>query len=348
MMKETKGLQDKVVVITGASSGIGRATALEFAEQGAKLVLAGRDNEALQETKQECEAIGAEAIPVKCDVTQEDQVERLATRAEEAYGHIDVWVNNAGVSLFAKFDEAPSEDYRQVIETDFFGYVYGARSAISRFKAQGHGTLINVDSIEGITPKPYNSAYTAAKHAVRALASSVRMELALDGHDNIHICTVMPASVDTPLFAHAANYTGQSIETSQHASAPAEVAQAIAKLALKPQRELMVGMAAKRSAFKYMFQPGSYERGTAHSFPAHHLGKEPVASGQGNLYDPTSPHTIHGSSTAREPARSRKSPAPWIAAAGVLIGLGSLATWLLWPGGKRADKMMKLVPIPHK
>jgi NAD(P)-dependent dehydrogenase (short-subunit alcohol dehydrogenase family) len=342
MLKE---LKDKVVVITGASSGIGRATALEFATEGAKLVLAGRDNEALKETKQECETSGAEALPVNCDVTQEDQVERLAARAEETYGHIDIWVNNAGVSLYAKFDEAPSEDYRQVIETDFFGYVYGARAAIKRFKAQGHGSLINVDSIEGITPKPYNSAYTAAKHAVRALASSIRMELALDGHKNIHVSTVMPASVDTPLFAHAANYTGQSLQAPQSATAPAEVAKAITKLAVKPQRELLIGMPAKRSAFKYMFQPASYERGTAQGFPARHLGEEPVSHGQGNLFDPTSPHTIHGGAPTREPNRRPLiAAAPWIAAAGVIVGLGSLATWLLWPGTNRTRKLTRLVP----
>jgi NAD(P)-dependent dehydrogenase (short-subunit alcohol dehydrogenase family) len=342
-----KDLRDKVVVITGASSGIGRATALEFGRQGAKVVIAARDGEALRETKQELDTAGAESLPVVCDVTKEDQVERLANRAEEAYGHIDVWVNNAAVTMFAKFDESPIEDYRQIFETDFFGYVHGARAAIRRFKAQNHGTIINVDSIEGIAPKPYHSAYSAAKHAVRALASSLRMELLLDGYKDIQVCTVMPASVDTPMFAHAANYTGKTVQAPDTSTQPAKVATAITRLALKPQRELILGAQAKKSAFDYLMMPGSYERKYSKAYPDRHLRDEGTMPGRGNLYEATGPHAVQGGWTDDRQG-TMKAAAPWIALAGVIVSVGSLATWLFWPGSDRASKALKLATAPIK
>jgi NAD(P)-dependent dehydrogenase (short-subunit alcohol dehydrogenase family) len=341
-----KQLHDKVVVITGATSGIGRATAEEFARQGAKVVIAGRDADALKETKTALEtAEEAEVLPVVCDVTQEEQVERLANRAEEAYGHIDVWVNNAGVAMFAKFDESPSDDFRQVMETDYFGYVYGARAAIRRFKTQGHGTLINVDSVEGIAPKPYHSAYSAAKHAVRALASSMRMELALDGLKNIHVCTVMPASVDTPLFAHAANYTGQGVTAPSTSAQPAQVARTIVGLVTKPQREVIMGPQAKKSVFEYMFMPKMYENKHANRFPNRHLSSDQTMPGQGNLYEATGPHSILGG-WGKERAQQLNAAKPWFALAGVVVAIGGLATLLFWPGQDRAGKLLKLATQP--
>jgi short-subunit dehydrogenase len=326
-------VKDKVVVVTGASSGIGRATAQEFARQGAKVVIAARDDDALHDTAREIKASGGEVLSVVTDVTKEDQVEKLAQQAEAAYDHIDVWVNNAGVALFAKFDEAPSDDYRQVIETDFFGYVYGARAALSRFKRRGHGLLVNVDSVEGIAPKPYHSAYAAAKHAVRALASSLRMELALEGLTDIHIATVMPASVDTPLFAHAANYTGQSVQAPGTSTPPAQVAQAISQLVAKPEREVIIGASAKRSVMQYPFAPKQYERKTSGLFQSRHLGSESVPSGKGNLYDPTSPHKVEGGWASDQPS-GLQSAGPWLLAGGALVAILSLATWLLWPRKK--------------
>jgi short-subunit dehydrogenase len=341
-----KPLQDKVVVITGASSGIGRATALEFSREGAKVVIAGRDAQALKETKQELESTGAQSLPVVCDVTQEDQVERLASRAEEAFGHVDIWINNAAVTMFAKFDESPSDDYRQIFETDFFGYVYGARAAIRRFKAQGYGTLINVDSVEGIAPKPYHSAYSAAKHAVRALASSLRMELLLDGIKNIHVITVIPGSVDTPMFSHAANYTAKTIHAPATSTQPATVAAAIAKVAAKPQRELIIGLEAKKSVFDYLAMPRNYERKHSRQYPSRTLGSDSAMPGRGNLYEATNPHAIRGGWT---PDRSSAQQAgPWIALAGAVVAIGSLATWLFWPGQDRAGKVLKLATAPLK
>jgi NAD(P)-dependent dehydrogenase (short-subunit alcohol dehydrogenase family) len=320
-MKES--LQGKIVVITGASSGIGRATAAEFAKQGANVVLAGRDADALSEAEAECKGYGANAMTVTTDVTQENQVEELAGKAEEAFGKLDIWVNNAGVALFAKFDETPTDDYRRVMDTDFFGYVYGARAALKRFKNQGYGTIINIDSVEGIAPKPYNSAYAAAKHAVRALASSLRMELALDNLSGINVCTVIPATADTPLYAHAGNYTGRGVRAPETAVAPAQVAQAITKVALKPQREVLVGNVA-RSAMQYLFSPQAYERKEAFGYDKRHLTADQVSKDQGNLFRSSGPHAVSGGWRTRQ----QKAARPWLPLAiigGAIVGLTGIA-----------------------
>ncbi|HUD11765.1 MAG TPA: SDR family oxidoreductase [Candidatus Saccharimonadia bacterium] len=325
-----KDLTDQVVVITGASSGIGRATAIEFARAGAKVVLAARDAEALKEAASECEGVGATAMAVVCDVIQEDQVERLASRAEEAYGRIDIWINNAGVAMFAKFEDAPAEDFRRVIDTNFFGYVYGARSALKRFKAQTSGSLINVDSVEGIAPKPYNSAYAASKHAVRAFSSSLRMELILDGLTDIHVSTLRAASVDTPLFAHAANYTGKAVQGPANSSSPIAVAMAIIKLAQHPQRELTIGPRVKAQSMQYSLAPSTYERRTPQIFAGRHFTDEEAATSHGNLYDPTGPHSVNGGWKRQQPNRLRAG-LPIVMVAGVAVAVSGLLAWAMWP-----------------
>lgn len=202
-------IEDSVVVITGASSGIGRAAAQEFARRGATLVLAARRAQALDEVARECKELGGHALAVPTDVTDEAAVQDLARRAIETFGRIDVWVNNAAVTLFARIEEAPYEDYRRVIETNLLGYVHGARAAIPYFREQGSGVLVNVSSVVGKVGQPNTSAYCATKFAIVGLSECLRQEL-LDVED-IHVCTVMPPSVDTPIFQHAANYTGRVI-----------------------------------------------------------------------------------------------------------------------------------------
>ncbi len=143
----TRERSSSVVVVTGASSGIGRATALAFAEAGASLVLAARREEALREAAAQCEERGARAVAVATDVRDQAAVDRLEQAAHERFGRLDVWVNDAAVHLFARFDEAPADLWREVMEVNFFGYVHGARAAIRRFREQGGGTLIQVGSV---------------------------------------------------------------------------------------------------------------------------------------------------------------------------------------------------------
>ncbi len=161
-MAKANGIRDAVVVITGASSGIGRATAIGFARQGAAVVLAARREWALREIAESCERLGVPTLVVPTDTTDEDAVRALVQAALERFGRIDVWVNNAGVGLYARFEDTPAADFRKVIETNFFGYVHGARAVLPHFYRQGHGVLINNASIMARVPGPYVSAYAAS------------------------------------------------------------------------------------------------------------------------------------------------------------------------------------------
>ncbi len=334
-----KELEDKVVVITGASSGIGRATALEFARSGAKLVLAARDTNALHEVEQEATDIGASVISTTCDVVDEKQVEALASKAEEAFGHIDIWVNNAGVNLFGKFDETPADDYRRVIETNFFGYVHGTRAALSRFKAQNHGHIINVDSIEGVVPTPFNSAYAASKHAVRALSSSLRMELLLDELYDINVSTVVPGAVDTPMFAHAANYTRKNLGAPAPTISPELVAQAVTRVAVKPQREFLVGGASKAHAFAYGIAPNTYEKRTGIKFWQRRIQDSAAPISNGNLFKSTGPHSMFGGWSNPADQRTRQMAKPALFAAGAILTAGAIVTWLVRARAPRTEEL---------
>jgi short-subunit dehydrogenase len=277
-------LRDAVVVITGASSGIGRATALKFAERGATVVVAARREPLLQSLADECQQRGGRALAVRTDVTEKEQVEALARRAVETFGRIDVWVNNAAVTLFSRFEESPIEDYERVIRTNLFGYIYGARAVLPYFREQGEGVLINNASIVGVISQPYTSAYSLTKWAIRGLTESLRMEL-LDA-PNIYACTVLPATIDTPFFQHAANRTGREVRAMEPVYPADMVADAIVHLSRHPRREVIVGGAGRMLAFQHAMAPRLAERMMARQVEALHLGRAPAAPSRGNLFEP--------------------------------------------------------------
>ena len=283
MAKKMNGV---VVVITGASSGIGQATALEFAARGASVVLAARREWALREVAIECERRGGQALPVPTDVTDEAAVHELARRALERFGRIDVWVNNAAVGLFSRFEDAPIADFRRVIETDLFGYVYGARAVLPLFYRRGRGVLINVGSIMSEVPGPYVSAYAIAKHGVRALGESLRQEAQLAGADDIRICTVMPATIDTPFFQHAANYTGRAVKAMPPVYPADAVAKTIVELVDHPRREVVVGKAGRLMVTQQTLAPGMSERMLATMVDRQHLEDVPAPPTSGSLFSP--------------------------------------------------------------
>jgi short-subunit dehydrogenase len=281
----SKDLQGSIVVITGASSGIGRATALLFAQRGATVVLAARSQLALQNVASEIEQRGGTALAVPTDVTDEQAVQALGTAAVEAFGKIDVWVNDASVTLFGFLTDTPMADYRRVVETNFFGCVHGARVALPIFQNQGHGTLINVSSVVTRMPQPYTSAYVASKQAIRALGRSLRQELALQGQRNIHVVTIIPATIDTPLFQHAANYSGRRPKAMPPVYPADLVAEAIVRAATHPRREVYVGSIGRFMAIQMKLAPALTERLATKMVDREHLGKEPASPTTGNLYE---------------------------------------------------------------
>lgn len=283
-------IDESAVVITGASSGIGRATALSFAGQGAMLVLAARREDALRDLAAECAVVGGRALVVPTDVTDEGAVHELARRAVEELGRIDVWVNNAAVSAFGRFEDTPSDVFRRVVETNLFGYVYGARAVLPVFREQGSGVLIMVDSLAGLAPQPYTSAYVASKSAVHGFAESLRMELSLEKATGIHVCTVLPSSIDTPLFQHAANFTGREVKALDPVNPPEKVAEAIVSVARRPRRAVLVGKGARLAAAQHAVAPGMYEKAAARHVHRDHLADHPTDRTWGNLWDPMPQH----------------------------------------------------------
>ena len=191
-------IADSVIVITGASTGIGRASALAFARAGATVVVTSRREKVLCTLAESCKNLGGRAIAIAADVTDEPAIQDLARRVIERFGRIDVWINNAAVTLFGRFEGTPPEAYRRVIETNLFGCIHGARAALPYFREQGSGILINISSGVGKIGSPFISAYAASKFAIIGLSESLRMELR--GAPNIHVCTVLPGAIDTPLF----------------------------------------------------------------------------------------------------------------------------------------------------
>jgi short-subunit dehydrogenase len=232
-------ISEAVVVITGASSGIGKATALAFANAGARLVLCARRGPELENTATECRSAGADVESMIVDVAHTGQVQALANHAIERFRKIDVWINNAGMDAFGTFADMPLEAIERCLQTNLFGTIYGMKAVLPHFMERGAGIIINNASLVGIVPTPFHSAYVASKFAIRGLSHSVRQELI--GHPRIHVCTVCPSSIDTPLWQRSANYSGRKIKPLDPVHPVEQVAAVMLGLASIPRREVFAG-----------------------------------------------------------------------------------------------------------
>ncbi len=228
------------VVIAGASSGIGLATALAFAREGANLVLGARRGDELARVASACRELGGRAVPFALDVGDEHQVQRLTDEAVRQFGGVDIWFNNAGVGVVGPFEVVPLEAHDRVIRTNLLGAVHGSHAAVRQFMAQdGKGVLINMASLGGVIPAPFAASYAASKFAIAGFTDALRAELA--ARSRIEVCGVYPSFVDTPAMGYAGNYSGHALDRLHPELEPEDVAARIVELALKPRRALFIG-----------------------------------------------------------------------------------------------------------
>ncbi|WP_431145396.1 SDR family oxidoreductase [Pseudomonas alvandae] len=311
-------LAEKLVVITGASSGIGRATAQAFARQRARLVLAARDRAALDEVVAECQAEGARALAVCTDVTSSEQMQALAAEAATfGDGRIDIWINNAGVGAVGDFEQTPLEAHEQVLQTDLLGYLRGAYVAWPYFKKQKRGILINTLSLGSWVAQPYAAAYSASKYGLRGLSEALRGELG--EYRDIHVCDIYPAVMDTPGFRDGANFTGHALKPPPPVYDPHRVAEAMVSCALNPKPTTTVGSAAVLARAAHFLLPGFPQ--LSGWLTRWGLNRSPASdTSSGNLFAPPSgQRRVEGG--WRKPARR---PTPLLVAGAALLLGGCL------------------------
>lgn len=234
-----KPIEQQVIVLVGASSGIGLATARIAAERGARVVLAARDEESLARAVDQIEAAGGSAMYVAADVADEAAVRHIADAALDAYGRIDTWVNIAGVSIYGKIWEVPEEDARRLFETNYWGVVHGSLVALEALREHG-GALINIGSVLSERAIPLQGHYSASKHAVKGFTESLRMEVEKEGVP-ISVSLVKPGSIATPFPEHAQNYMDAEPSVPPPVYAPDAVAEAILECAQRRVRDVVVG-----------------------------------------------------------------------------------------------------------
>lgn len=250
-------IRDSVVVITGAGSGIGQTAAVQFAQRGAKLALAGRSERALENVARECKSYGADVLVAVTDMRDRRAVEKLAMRTVERFGRLDIWVNNAAVAFYGTFEESPPDLYEEVLRTNLFGYMNGTRAALRHFRRQGSGTIINNLSIVGKIGVPYLSSYAVSKAAVFMLSECVRQELV---GTPFQVCSIVTPSVDTGVYERSGNVTGRAVRPFPPIYSPERIARAIVECAERPRREVNVGAMNHLMTFGHTFTPALFER----------------------------------------------------------------------------------------
>lgn len=243
-MVQLKPIEDQVIVITGASSGIGLVTARMAARQGARLVLVARNGEVLRHVCREIQGLGGRAECVEADVANEEQMRAVVETADRCFGGIDTWINNAGVSIYGKLDQIPLEDQKRLFETNLWGVVIGSRLAAEALRRRGGGAIINIGSTVSDRAIPMQGIYSASKHAVKGFTDALRMELEEEGAP-ISVTLIKPGAINTPYTQHAKNYMDVEPAFPPPVYDPELVAEAILFVAQHPRRDVFIGGGGK-------------------------------------------------------------------------------------------------------
>jgi NAD(P)-dependent dehydrogenase (short-subunit alcohol dehydrogenase family) len=241
---QLKPITQQVVVVVGASSGIGRETALRFAQQGAKVVVSARSEQGLRSLVDEIRRAGGEATAIAADVAEFEQVKAVAERAVQAYGRLDTWVHLASIAVWGTFEQTTPAEFRRIVDVNLTGQAYGAMAALRHLRSEGRGALIHISSVEAHLPVPLQSAYTASKHGMVGLLDALRLELQHEGIP-ISVTNVMPASINTPFFNKARTKLGVKPRPLPPMYQPHLVTDAILYAAEHPTRDIIVGGAGK-------------------------------------------------------------------------------------------------------
>lgn len=281
-------LSGTTAVITGATSGIGRETALQFARGGVSVVVAGRREERLRQLVSEIESTGGQALGVVTDVAEQDQVDRLIESAVEGFGRIDTLVNNAGVAFAGRFDQMTLEDFRRVMDVNFWGAVYASKAVVPRMREQrGGGVIINVSSIFGKRGMPFQTAYCASKFALAGFSEALRAEVMSNGID---VSTIFPGAVETEIFESAANQTGMELPSFVPKFPAKALARIIVQTARFPQPEVVMALDAQAINFFNTLAPGLMDLALGWSVPfieGIRRGAASTTTNSGNLYQPS-------------------------------------------------------------
>lgn len=294
-----RAIHEQVVVITGASSGIGHVTARKFAEGGARTVVGARRIDILNEFVDSITQAGGQAAAVQTNVSERSQVEWPARAAVERFGHIDTWVNNAGISIYATFDKLSDEEIRRLMDVNFMGTVYGIQAALAVMREQGQGTIINVASVAGKRGFPLQSIYTASKFAIVGLGEALRAELAKTW-PGIHISTICPPAINTAFFDNARTKEGYTAKPMPPVYDPDKVAQVILDCAVHPKREVIIGAAGKTFVLSNRLAGGMMDWALGKIGRKAQLTDKPKsATAPANLFEPSPETRERGNWSAR-------------------------------------------------